>query len=101
MRRLDEIFQRLPGVATSKDDTATWYVVEERPDGDADAIEPEAPDVPACPVCRGIGFVRRRVPIGHPDFGKATPCVCVEQEEAADRTRRLERYSNLGLLRRM
>jgi DNA replication protein DnaC len=45
--------------------------------------------------------VRRRVPLGHPEFGRAVPCVCVEHEEEAERTGRLERYSNLGLLRRM
>ncbi len=54
-----------------------------------------------CPICRGVGFVRRRLPLGHPDFGRAAPCVCVQDEETAERTSRLERYSNLGLLRRM
>ena len=63
--------------------------------------EPPPPTPPACPRCLDVGFVRRRVPLGHPDFGRAVPCGCVEHEEAAERTARLERYSNLGLLRRM
>ena len=41
------------------------------------------------------------MPLGHPDFGRAVVCECVEQEDTAERTARLERYSNLGLLRRM
>lgn len=89
------------GVAgTSKDDTATWYVVEEGAEPWPPAPEEPTAD-PACPLCRGVGFVRRRVPLGHPEFGKAVPCTCVQEEAAAERTARLERYSNLGLLRRM
>lgn len=84
---------------TSKDDTATWYVVEER--ADSAGVEPEPEAAPVCAECRGAGFVRKRVPIGHPDFGKAAPCSCVQQEETSERRDRLERYSNLGLLRRM
>lgn len=41
------------------------------------------------------------MPLGHPEFGRAVPCPCIEEEQAAERTARLERYSNLGLLRRM
>ena len=33
--------------------------------------EPE----PACPICKDHGFVRREVPLGHADFGRAIPCV--------------------------
>ncbi len=86
---------------TSKDDTGSWYVVEH---GSADAAPPEADEpapTPACAICGGVGFVRRKVPLGHPEFGRAVPCDCVMQEEADERTARLERYSNLGLLRRM
>jgi DNA replication protein DnaC len=100
MRRLDEIFRGMGEVATSKDDTASWYVVEDGAEPPpAEPAEPAAD--PSCPTCRGVGFVRRRVAIGHPEFGKAVPCACVEQEQAVERTARLERYSNLGLLRRM
>lgn len=45
--------------------------------------------------------MRRSVPLGHPEFGRAAPCECVRDEQEGERTSRLERYSNLGLLRRM
>ena len=53
-----------------------------------------------CRLCGGVGWVSRRVPVEHPDFGKVFPCQC--QETGTDRERRiaaLERYSNLGSLR--
>ncbi len=33
---------------------------------------------PACPICGGLGFYRKDVPVGHPEFGRALPCRCVE-----------------------
>lgn len=44
--------------------------------------------------------MRRPVPLGHPDFGKAFPCRCVLQEGREQRLQRLQRYSNLGTLTR-
>jgi len=49
---------------------------------------PPAPAIPpplkqasaACPVCLGMGFVRRDVPHGHPLFGKALKCACRDAE---------------------
>jgi DNA replication protein DnaC len=32
-----------------------------------------------CPICGGVGFLRRDVPIDHPDFGRAIPCECNRQ----------------------
>jgi DNA replication protein DnaC len=40
------------------------------------------------------------VPPGHPDFGKAVPCQCIQKELEANRVSRLQRYSNLGSLTR-
>jgi DNA replication protein DnaC len=57
--------------------------------------EPEA-----CPHCGGAGYVRRAVPLGHPDFGRAVPCACVLREGETERYARLLRYSNLGALSR-
>ena len=41
-----------------------------------------------CPICHGAGFLRRDVPVDHPDFGRAVPCVCklreTRQAELAD-----------------
>ncbi len=45
--------------------------------------------------------MRRAVRLGHPDFGKALPCECTENERDDERRARLERYSNLGALARL
>ncbi|MDP2673720.1 MAG: ATP-binding protein [Dehalococcoidia bacterium] len=55
----------------------------------------------ACPDCGGAGFVRRTVRLGHPDFGKAFPCRCTDDEREDQRLARLQRYSNLGALLRL
>lgn len=54
-----------------------------------------------CPVCGGAGFVVPDVPIGHPDFGKAIPCACREQERIERRMRQLQSISSLASLRRL
>lgn len=43
-----------------------------------------------------MGFVTRDVPVGHPDFGKAFPCVCQRDEIATRRSARLRELSNLS-----
>jgi DNA replication protein DnaC len=55
---------------------------------------PEPEPEPACPLCKDFGFVRKDVPIGHVDFGRAIPCSC-RQGEVRDR---LRRRSHLGAL---
>ena len=66
----------------------------------ADYPNPEE-DEKACPTCKGRGWVSRRVPVGHPDFGKTFPCRCQDTEARDRRLARLQRYSNLGPLRRI
>jgi len=61
--------------------------------------EPETDD--ACSFCGGAGFVRRTVRLGHPDFGRAFPCQCTDDEAEDERLQRLRRYSNLGPLSRL
>ena len=53
-----------------------------------------------CHICDGAGWVSRRVPVGHPDFGEAFPCRCQQQRDSEQRSDALRRYSNLGALRR-
>jgi DNA replication protein DnaC len=36
----------------------------------------DLPGDPDCPHCGGIGYLRKDVPLGHPDFGKIEPCIC-------------------------
>ncbi len=45
--------------------------------------------------------MRRTVRLGHPDFGRAFPCECTDDEEEDERLTRLLRYSNLGPLSRL
>jgi DNA replication protein DnaC len=54
-----------------------------------------------CPLCKGRGWLRFDVPLGHPDFGRLTPCECTKKEFEGERLTRLERYSNLGPLTRL
>ncbi len=53
------------------------------------------PDAERCPVCDGLGWVSRELPLDHPDFGKLTPCVCRAEELKSERFRRLQRYGQL------
>lgn len=61
--------------------------------------EPEEAEV--CPICGGAGLVRRSLPLGHPDFGKAFPCRCVRDESTGQRLERLQRFSNLRFYLRL
>jgi DNA replication protein DnaC len=54
-----------------------------------------------CPLCHGVGFVVADLPIGHPDYGKALPCSCRQQERLARRLRNFQRLGNLDVLRRL
>ena len=45
--------------------------------------------------------MRKNVRLGHPDFGRAFPCECTEDEREDERLARLQRYSNLGALLRL
>lgn len=45
--------------------------------------------------------MRKAVRLGHPDFGKAFPCRCVQDEREDERLARLQRYCNLGPLSRL
>ena len=66
----------------------------------ADSPNPEQ-SKEECPICKGRGWVSRRVPFTHPDFGEVFPCRCQEEEAQDRRSFRLHRYSNLGPLSRI
>ena len=55
-------------------------------------------EAPQCAVCGGLGWLRRRVPLSHPDFGQLFPCDCLKQRNRGELRSRLQRYSNLGHL---
>lgn len=54
-----------------------------------------------CPICKGLGYVRADVPLGHPDFGKLVACACRLDELAEKRASALRTLSELELLERM
>ena len=61
----------------------------------------DAADEAVCSICGGAGFLRRDLPLEHPDFGKAVPCDCVVGESEESRLARLQRFSSLGPLTRL
>ncbi len=54
-----------------------------------------------CPICNGLGFVTKNVPVGHPDFGRAVPCECKQRQVAKRTLDDLHAASNLGMLQHM
>ncbi len=54
-----------------------------------------------CPICKGLGYLRADVPVGHPDFGKLVPCTCRLAALAQRRVAALRTLSDLEILARM
>ena len=48
-----------------------------------------------CGVCRGSGWLRADVPYGHPQFGRAVPCACLERKRREKRRQALYMLSGL------
>ena len=62
--------------------------------------QPTRSDAGKCPICNGVGWLTTNVPVTHPDFGQVHPCECQELDfNGARRSKALERYSRLGILR--
>ncbi len=51
-----------------------------------------------CPICHGVGFYVKDVPVGHPDFGRAQACVCAQPALKAARRRQMNALGNLEVL---
>jgi DNA replication protein DnaC len=49
-----------------------------------------------CPICAGMGYVTKNVPLGDPDFGKAFPCVCQADKIKTRKSEKLRTLSNIG-----
>ncbi len=65
------------------------------------SIKQTAGETEVCPICGGIGFVRKDVPVGDPDFGKLTLCICKQNEQNRSAQERLLRASNLDAFKQM
>ena len=87
MESLGDILKRLQRQSISSAESAPNWV--ERFEAEAGLEE--------CSICGGRGWVRRDVPVGDVDFGRAIPCACLDQASASQRLFRLHRFSNLGI----
>ncbi len=54
-----------------------------------------------CPKCGGIGYVRRELPVDHPDFGQLELCECQRTAFQKAGNQRLYEVSNLNAYRAM
>ena len=54
-----------------------------------------------CPLCHGLGYLRRDLPIGHPDFGKLQICTCRHGQVAQQIHQKLFAISNLDNLQHL
>jgi len=77
MKPLKEILPNLPRIAG----------------GDSDVYRPI--DVPVCPKCKGAGWLRLDVPLGHPSFGRLFKCECITNAENRAHTTEMRRLSQL------
>lgn len=56
---------------------------------------PDQPGDPDCPICGGVGYLHRDLPIHDPDFGKLVMCDCLQRRAVRILQNRLFRLSNL------
>lgn len=56
---------------------------------------------PVCPICGGIGFLHRDLPVDHPEFGRLVPCVCRQNKTIQEARARLYEVSNLEAFKSM
>ena len=52
-------------------------------------------EVHDCPVCKDFEWLRRDLPVHHPDFGKLIPCECQSDDLANRRLAELQRMSGM------
>jgi DNA replication protein DnaC len=96
MNKIDETIRKIR--------KATEKAGSERNDsqeGDQPVRQVRMPGDPNCPICSGIGYLRRDLPIDHPDFGKIIPCSCRSQEITESARKRLFRMSSLDALKNL
>lgn len=56
---------------------------------------------PNCPFCHGLGYLRRDLPLGHPEFGVLQICSCRHEQVAQQIHQRLFSISNLDNLQHL
>lgn len=50
---------------------------------------------PACTICNDLGFIRKDVPVSHPDFGKVDFCECRKEEARQAELQKMYRMCGL------
>src|SRR5437868_1384966 len=85
------------GVARQR---STWSPGKQTslPELEREAAAAEAA-IEQCPVCKGLGWLRRDVPVGHPHFGKPEKCQCRLALDSARRKREIMSLTGLGGVR--
>lgn len=58
-------------------------------------IRPDETEPDACPQCGGAGWLRRDVPLGHPEFGRLVRCECASADAQTRMLRRMVATSGL------
>lgn len=96
MNKIDETIRKIRK-ATEKAGSES----NDSQEGDQPVRQVRMPGDPNCPICGGIGYLRRDLPIDHPDFGKIIPCSCRSQEITESARKRLFRMSSLDALKNL
>jgi DNA replication protein DnaC len=65
------------------------------PSGSSGEIRITSKETVKCPICQDAGYLRGDFPVGHPGFGRITPCICKLQELDAREREELRKLSNL------
>lgn len=89
--KIDKTLKKI-AAGMSKENTPTSSSIEPR------SNNYDLPGDPDCPYCHGVGYLRRDLPVGHPDFGKLEICSCRLAEVSQQVRQRLFSMSNLSQL---
>ena len=93
MEHIGETLKKKTRTSTSKENMDTWS-------GGAEVAEEPSSDS-VCPICKGARFVHPTLPSGKPDFSRVVACHCTLNEKDKERRTHLDKYSNLGSLKRL
>lgn len=91
-KKLEEVLKKIPFGNLEKG---------QNPETDGSAVPKPKTDLPGdpdCEVCKGMGYYRLEVPVGHPDFGKLQVCQCRQRQINLSNQDRLFSMSNLDQL---
>ncbi len=65
------------------------------------ATKKHAQETTVCPICGGVGWLRRDLPVNDPNFGQLVRCVCKENELNRNAREGMYRDSNLETFKEM